>query len=278
MKKIHLLPNLVTAFSLSCGLFVIFRLTLWNAAQVPYTLYQSCIILLLVAGLADVCDGAIARILGAESNFGVQFDSLADAVTFGVTPSVIVLKSFSYPASSALFLLLLGSAVVFSLCGVLRLARYNVGASSPKEILRDERGRKIFTGLPIPAAGLSVASANLFFLSDEFNLVTALSDKARAIIMICVLFTMGYFMISRWKFPGLKTFNIRVRSFALVSIAAVSAVFLLWGIFHLFAFILFVFFWAYLVIAWTLSLIRLVLGRKSKTLKDFEWEEDSDKE
>lgn len=276
MKRIYLLPNLITAFSLSCGLFVIFRLVLLDASQISYSLYQSSLILLLVAGLADVCDGAVARILRAESNFGIQFDSLADSITFGVSPAVIVLRSFSMPMNSALFLLLLGSATILSLCGVLRLARYNVGASSPKEILKDERGRKIFTGLPIPAAGLAVASANLFFISEEFNMIGSLSEKARAILMVCVMFVVGYFMISRWKFPSLKTFHIRVRSFVLVSLTALIAVVLLYGIFHLFAFVVFVIFWAYLVIAWTLSFVRILIGRKTKTLSDFDIDDDQD--
>ncbi|MCH9634745.1 MAG: hypothetical protein S4CHLAM7_15060 [Chlamydiae bacterium] len=276
MKRIYLLPNLVTAFSLSCGLFIIFRIILFSQAEMPFTVFKSSVILLLVAGLADVCDGAIARILGAESEFGVQFDSLADSITFGVTPAVIVLRSFSIPLNSPLFFLLSASAIVLSLCGVLRLARYNVGSSQKKETL-NHRGRKIFTGLPIPAAGLSVVSANLFLISDEFRAITEMSEKTRAIIMISVMFVVGYFMVSRWKFPGVKTFNIRVKSFFLVFVTAISAVVLLYGIFHLFSFTLFAIFWAYLIIAWSLSIIRLILGHHSKRLEDFEPEEDQDK-
>lgn len=276
MKRIYLLPNLVTAFSLSCGLFIIFRIILFGQTVVPYALFQASVILLLVAALADVCDGAIARILGAESEFGVQFDSLADSITFGVAPSVIVLKSFSIPLNSPLFFLLSGSAIVFSLCGVLRLARYNVGANQQKESILDKRGRKIFTGLPIPAAGLAVVSANLFLISDEFSCLASISQKTRAIIMICSLFVVGYFMVSRWKFPSLKTFNIRVKSFFLISVTAIIAVVFLYGIIHLFAFVLFILFWTYLIVAWILSLIRLIIGRKSKTLEDFDPEEEQD--
>lgn len=276
MKRIYLLPNLVTAFSLSCGLFIIFRIILFGQIEVPYALFKASVILMLVAAIADVCDGAIARVLGAESDFGVQFDSLADSITFGVAPSVVVLKSFSIPLNSPLFFLLSGSAIVFSLCGVLRLARYNVNSSHQKEASLDRKGRKIFIGLPIPAAGLAVVSANLLLISDEFRCLEQISLKARAIAMICVLFIGGYFMVSRWKFPGLKTFNIRVKSFSLVSVAAIMAVVILYGILHLFAFVLFIFFWAYLLIAWSLSLIRLILGKKSKTLEDFDPEDDHD--
>lgn len=277
MKRVYLLPNLITAFSLSCGLFIIFRIILFGQAEIPFSLYQASVILLLVAGLADVCDGAIARILGAESDFGVQFDSLADSLTFGVAPAVIVLRSFSIPLNSPLFFLLSGSAIVLSLCGVLRLARYNVSASSAKkETFLDERGRKIFTGLPIPAAGLAVVSANLFLISNELNSLLCITEKTRAILMICVMFVVGYFMVSHWKFPSLKTFNIRVKSFFLVSVTAIIAVVFLYGIFHFFSFALFAIFWAYLITAWILSLARLIIGRKSKTLQDFDPDDDQD--
>lgn len=276
MKRIYLLPNLITAFSLSCGLFIIFRLILIGNCQVPYSMFQSSVILLLVAGLADVMDGAMARILGAESEFGIQFDSLADSITFGVAPAVIVLSSFSIPFNSALFFLLSASAIVLALCGVLRLARYNVSATKKREVLTDSRGRKIFTGLPIPAAGIAVVSLNLFFISDEFKGLSAISEKTRAIVMITVMFAIGYLMVSQWKFPSLKTFHIRVKSFFLVSLTAIIAVVLLYSLFHLFAVAVLVVFWAYLIIALILSLIRLILGRKSKTLEDFEIDDDQD--
>lgn len=273
MKRVYLLPNLITAFSLSCGLFIIFRILLFGSAA-PYKLFEASVILMLVAALADVCDGAIARILKAESDFGVQFDSLADSITFGVAPAVIVLRSFEIAPNSSLFLFLTAASIVYSLCGVLRLARYNVKTAAKQKtplIVKDTRS---FTGLPIPAAALAIVSLNLLFISEEFRGLAQVSQKTRAIVLISAMVATGYFMVSRWKFPSLKTFHFRVKSFSLVFVTAIVAVVLLYGIFNLFPFLLVVVFWGYIVTAWVLSCIRVIAGKRSKTLVEFEPDDD----
>jgi len=90
MKRVYIIPNVVTAFGLSCGLFVIFRLNVIEPELGLYHLLQTSIFLLLLAALADWVDGGIARLMHAESEFGFLFDSLADAVSFGVAPSVLL--------------------------------------------------------------------------------------------------------------------------------------------------------------------------------------------
>lgn len=273
MKRVYLFPNLVTAFSLSCGLFIIFRIILFTGVA-TYGLYEASLVLMIVAAIADVCDGAIARILKAETNFGIQFDSLADSVTFGVAPSVVILRSFEIVPNSGLFLLLTGSAMVFSLCGILRLARYNTNAAVRQKQPILAKDSKSFTGLPIPAAALAVVSMNLIFLSQELPRFAMVSQKTRAIVVMCSMIVTGYFMVSRWKFPSLKTFNFRIKSFYLVAFTAIIAVFLLYGIFNLFAFILFVGFWGYIVTAWVLSIVRALAGKRSKTLQELDPDDD----
>jgi CDP-diacylglycerol---serine O-phosphatidyltransferase len=81
-------------------------------------------------------------------------------------------------------------------------------------------------------------------------------------------------MISRWKFPSLKTLHIRVKSFKIVFLTVVGAVFIFYGFINHFAVVFFFFSWLYLIIAGVFSLIRLISGRKSKTLEDFEPEPD----
>ncbi len=95
MKKVYLLPNVITAFGLSCGLFVIFKLNMTPLGGATTEVLTQTAGILLLAVFADLLDGGIARAMKAESDFGGFFDSLADAITFGVAPSVIVLKSFS---------------------------------------------------------------------------------------------------------------------------------------------------------------------------------------
>lgn len=274
-KKIYLLPNIITAFGLSCGLFVIFKMNMTPPGEATYQVIAGATGILILAAFADLLDGALARAMKAESEFGGLFDSLADAVTFGVGPSVIILKSLSVMSGTELSYLLTTSAMIYSVCGVLRLVRFNM---TNQQIKGDQdlvdANKKNFTGLPIPAAAAAAVSANLFLVSDEFREMVSISEEARAWILFFQMIILGYFMVSHWKFPSLKSLQIRVASFQLVFMTVISAVFIFYGLLHHFALVFFGISWAYVVIAWILSLIRLISGKKSKTLEDFEPEPD----
>ena len=126
MRQINLIPNIITAFALSCGLFVIFKVNMVEPGTGIFHMLNISVLLLLVAAFADLLDGAVARAIRAESEFGVVFDSLADAVSFGVAPSVLLLKALSLePGTGLSFYAMLG-CLLYSICGVLRLVRYNV--------------------------------------------------------------------------------------------------------------------------------------------------------
>lgn len=277
MKRVHLLPNVITAFGLSCGLFVIFKMTMTEVGGANYQVLTAAAGILMLAAFADLLDGAVARAMKAESEFGGLFDSLADAISFGVAPSVIVLKSLSVAPGTELSFFLTTAATVFSVCGVLRLVRFNITSTQAKaDHDLAEANKKNFTGLPIPAAAAAAVSGNLFSLSDEFRYLFSISEETRAWIMIVQLVLLGYFMISRWKFPSLKSLHIRVASFQLVFLTVVCAVVIFYGLLHHFALVLFCCSWGYLVLAWTLSIIRLISGKKSKTLEDFEPEPEDE--
>ncbi|CCB86664.1 CDP-alcohol phosphatidyltransferase family protein [Parachlamydia acanthamoebae] len=271
MKKIYLLPNIITAFSLTCGLFVIFKMTMTNFGQVDQHILMATAGIMLLAAFADLLDGAVARAMKAESEFGGIFDSLADAVTFGVAPAVIVLKTASLEQGSQLSAFLTIAAMIFSVCGVLRLARFSASAQQARgdeELLA--ANKKNFTGLPIPAGAAAMVSANLFLASNDFNHYISISLETQAWFLISAFVVLGYFMISRWKFPSFKSLHVRVASFQLVFCIVVAAVLIFYGIVQHFPLLFFILSWTYVLIAWTLSLIRLISGKKSKTLEDFE--------
>ncbi|MBA3722792.1 MAG: CDP-alcohol phosphatidyltransferase family protein [Parachlamydiaceae bacterium] len=277
IKKIYFLPNVITAFGLSCGLFVIFKMNMTEVGEVtPETLIAAAGILLLAA-FADLLDGAVARVMKAESEFGGIFDSLADAISFGVAPSVIILKSLSLVPGTNISFLLTIAAIIFSLCGVLRLVRFNVNALAAKTNLDLAlANKKNFTGLPIPAAAAAAVSINLFLFSNELKSIFLISDLARAWVLSLILIFLGYCMISRWKFPSVKSLEIRVASFQTVFLTVVCAVVIFFGILHHFPVIFFIIAWSYIIIALVLSIIRIVAGKKSKTLEDFEPEEEDE--
>ncbi len=276
-KRIHLLPNVITAFGLSCGLFVIFKMNMTPIGGATLQILTEISGLLLLAALADLLDGAVARVMKAESEFGGLFDSLSDAITFGVAPSVIVLKSLSLPFGTESSFLIMIAAVVYSVCGVLRLVRFNVTNLQTKDDAELQlANKKNFTGLPIPAAAAAAVSGNLFLVSNEFQQLFSISENTRSWLLFCQMILLGYFMVSRWKFPSLKSLHIRVSSFQVVFITAVTAVLIFYSILHHFPLIFFLISWGYLLVAFVLSMIRIISGKKSKTLEDFEPEADED--
>jgi CDP-diacylglycerol--serine O-phosphatidyltransferase len=279
LRKIYFLPNVITAFGLSCGLFVIFKMNMTEVGEVTSTTLMATAGILLLAAFADLLDGAVARVMKAESEFGGIFDSLADAISFGVAPSVIILKSVSAAPGTGLSFLVTMAAIIFSLCGVLRLVRFNVSALKAKnDADLALANKKHFTGLPIPAAAAAAASVNLFLFSDEFQSLVPLSNNGRIWVLSLILILLGYCMISRWKFPSAKSLEIRVASFQTVFFTVVFALFIFYGILYHFSIVFFILSWSYIVIAAILSVVRLLAGKKSKTLEDFEPDDEDELE
>lgn len=269
IKKIHLLPNIITAFGLSCGLFVIFKMNMTAVGGVDYAELLQITIILMLAALADLLDGAIARVLKAESDFGGIFDSLADAITFGVAPPVIILKTLSVAHGTQLAFFLTIGVMIFSLSGVLRLVRFNITSMRAKT---DEAlalaNKKNFTGVPIPAAAACAVSLNMFLVSFGFT------QEVNAWILTAAMSFLGYMMISRLKFPSIKTLELRVASFRSVVLTAMCALLIFFGILYYFSLVLLIFSWGYLFAGLTLSIARVIAGRRSKTLEDYEPEAD----
>lgn len=269
IKKIHLFPNVITAFGLICGLFVIFKMAVSDVSCHNFEALQAAAIFLLIAATADLLDGAVARLMGAESEFGIFFDSIADSITFGVAPSVIILKSTDL--NSEYYFPLMIASMIFTMCGVLRLVRYSVRSQQIKdkqELVAESN--KNFTGLPIPAAAAAAVSSNLFLASQDCKELLIVTTNMRSIGLTIILTLLGYFMISKWKFPSLKALHVRVKAFPLIAITVSTGSLLLYGILNHFASVFVSISWSYIIIAWILSIVRLVSGKKSKTLMDFE--------
>ena len=275
MRRINLVPNMITAFGLACGLFVIFKVNMVEPGRGYYEVMLTSALLLLVAAIADFIDGAVAREFQAESEFGFMFDSLADAISFGVAPSVLLLKSLSLEQGTFLSFISATGAMVYSLCGVLRLVRFNVkGVEAKKELIKNLVKKKHFSGLPITAASAASVSINLFFLYPLFVEMVPISQVLRVSILTIANVLLGYLMVSRWKFPSLKTLNFRIPSFNLAFLTVVLGILFLYGILHYFAIVLLVVSWCYVFLGIILALIRKIAGKKSKVLIDYEPDPD----
>ncbi|MGB9691733.1 MAG: CDP-diacylglycerol--serine O-phosphatidyltransferase [Candidatus Sumerlaeaceae bacterium] len=197
MRKVYLLPNLFTGASLFCGVFAI--LNVFNVAESaesePYRYEISCW-LILASAVLDFFDGWVARMTRTESAFGVQFDSLADLVAFGVAPAVLIytrlIEMENRHAAEVI-------AALFVVCGALRLARYNVQKSRIEKLS--------FTGLPIPAAAGVIVSSFLFFqwLDPDWNIEFVL--KILPVLMVLI----SYLMVSTINYPSLKQLRLEHR-------------------------------------------------------------------
>jgi len=277
MRQVNFLPNIITAFGLACGLFVIFKINMVEPGESNYQILYSSSLLLLLAAFADLLDGVVARVIRAESEFGFMFDSLADAVSFGIAPSVLMLKTLSLEQGTGLSFFAIVGAMLYSLCGVLRLVRFNVKATEAKKSAEaQDAHKKNFTGLPIPAGAMTAIAVNLFLASPLGIKLLPLNEEIKAIILISSMIILGYLMISRWKFPSIKTLHFRVPSFQLVFLTVIAAIFILYGILYYFSAMLLVSCLGYISVALILSIIRLIAGKKSRTLVDFEPDDDQD--
>src|SRR5438128_10653478 len=146
-RGIVLLPSLLTTGNLFCGFFALL-LTVEGR-------YNEAALAIYVAMIMDLLDGRVARLIRATSQFGLEFDSLADVVSFCVAPAFLIysfaLSSLGRPAWFGAFL--------FVICGALRLARFNVHTGSGD--------RRFFTGLSTPAAAGLVVSAVILLKGVE---------------------------------------------------------------------------------------------------------------
>jgi CDP-diacylglycerol--serine O-phosphatidyltransferase len=146
-RGIFLLPSLLTTGNLFCGFFAMLLTVEYRYAEAALAIF--------VAMVMDMLDGRVARLMKATSQFGVEFDSLADVVSFGVAPAFLLyafaLSELGRPAWFGAFL--------FVICGALRLARFNVHTGTTD--------RRFFVGLPIPAAAGVAASTVLLLHHDD---------------------------------------------------------------------------------------------------------------
>jgi len=181
----YTVPNSFTALSLLLGVASIITTQLGDLELAGW--------IIVWCGLLDVMDGVSARLLNATSSFGAEFDSMADLVSFGVAPAVLILNAGlqlgGIEYDSGQFWILLIAISVFVLAGAMRLARFN--------LVSDKPSNGWFAGVPIPAAGGILSSLVLVLIHQE-----ALAESLPLHLFLPVLmFVLALLMISRLRFP-----------------------------------------------------------------------------
>lgn len=178
-KSVYILPNLFTTASLLSGFIGL----LWAGAG----RFEACALAVLFSALMDGLDGKVARLTGTASEFGVQYDSLADLVAFGATPAFLM---FEYSLNQ---FNRLGIAVcfLFLVCSALRLARFNVQTATAN--------KRFFTGLPTPAAGCTLACIVLIAPA-----MPALMREGIAGICLFSTAAIAFLMVSTVRYASFK--------------------------------------------------------------------------
>ncbi|QEC42270.1 CDP-alcohol phosphatidyltransferase family protein [Pseudobacter ginsenosidimutans] len=232
MKQI---PNLFTLLNLVFGCMAVILIlqtgeTLVTSseqgtwvAQLPEKIWWGSVCI-GIAAIVDFLDGFVARLFKATSEIGAQLDSLADVVSFGVAPGMIFyqLLRISFIGTEDgldVSIWALMPAVIFPCAGAYRLARFNVDKSQAYG----------FKGVPIPAAGLVVASLPLILLYNYFDLNSILLNKWTLYAMIILL---SWLMVSTLPLMALKFKDFSIKNnlpkFILLIVAVVAGIFLKW--------------------------------------------------
>lgn len=212
--RIYVLPNLMTAGNLLCGFMAILHIVGRFQPDFEHHRYLWAIGFILAACVFDALDGRFARMQGQSSDFGREFDSLADIVSFGIAPALlvhdIVLEEFEQVAPGAGWLI----ACIYLVCGAMRLARFNCLAARQTQ---DPESSKSFRGCPIPAAAGVIVSLTLTLLwLDGENREIGRWKYALPVLMLLL----SYLMVSSLEYPSFKSINIRTkRSFHWVLIS-----------------------------------------------------------
>lgn len=177
-RSIYLLPNLFTALNLFCGFYAMVAAVDGKFVAAAYAI--------IVAGIFDNLDGKIARATHSTSKFGVEFDSLADLVSFGVAPGLLMYLWALQPLGRIGWL----AGFLFVVCGALRLARFNtqVGTVSSSH----------FVGLPIPA-GAGMNAVTVLFCHK-----IGMLPQAYPMVFLIMIYMLSFLMVSTVKYPSFK--------------------------------------------------------------------------
>lgn len=240
MKRALILPNMITSFGLACGLFVIFRVAMVTESN--FALLQLLAMVLLLAAFADLLDGMVARAVKGESSFGLTFDSLSDAISFGVAPALLFLSTVKLDGSRFELFCYIGAAMIYTICGVLRLVRFNI-----KQGIDTEEKYKAFIGLPIPSAAFAFISINLLLNAPFFIDRIPVSLEARGWILSVLAVILAFLMLSKVRFMSVKSFNLKLRPFMIVVLGSLFMVCVLYGFLHNFTLLLLIGVWGYIV-------------------------------
>src|SRR6185295_2584622 len=226
-KGLYLIPSAFTAANIGMGFFSVmeslrgFQLLGGTPNLDAATAhFDNAAIAIGFALLFDMLDGRIARLTKTTTEIGIQLDSIADVVTFGIAPAVLAYV-WGYGATlvegTKLHRFAWFLSFMYLICGAFRLARFNVQSSRPRILAEGtpKVDKKSFVGLPIPVAGGLIAALVHFAPSPLVYYGPEKAQLYSGLLMTLVAF-LSVMMVSTWRFSSFKTVGTRVRSMRIV--------------------------------------------------------------
>ncbi len=228
-KGLYVIPTMFTAANIAMGFLAVlssvrgFQIIVLNPElSAVYFGYAAKAIALAI--LFDTLDGRVARMTRTSTEIGVQLDSLADVLTFGIAPTVLIYAwaigaTFAESTSPHTF----GVFVLFMylMCGIFRLARFNLQGTRPRVLLEGtpKVDKKNFVGLPIPAAAGLIASI-VYFSPLPLNTFPENLSNLYTILMVILAAVLGLLMVSTIRYTSFKTIGTGRRSIYLMLVIA----------------------------------------------------------
>ncbi len=182
---VYILPSLFTMANMFCG-YACIVFAMRGAFETAAPFIGFAIVL-------DMLDGRIARLTGATSDFGIEFDSLADVISFGVAPSILAFAWGLHPLGRLGW----AAAFIFAAAAAIRLARFNVQTGAVHD-------KRYFVGMPSPAAA-GVPAATVFAYPAGFHTYT------EALPVLAMVIVPALLMVSTIRFRSFKTFDLQTR-------------------------------------------------------------------
>ncbi len=212
--KIYLLPNLMTAGNLACGFFAV--LTIFRGIHegglgsdydfmTATSYYERAILLIFGSCIFDLLDGRLARLGGQDSPFGREFDSIADIISFGMAPALLVSRAVLFDLDANWEWVGWAIAFAYLLCGAVRLARFNCVAALPPR----PDDHHDFSGIPIPMAAGFIASLT-FLMIRIYGSGKELGNWK--FVLAAVMLGLALLMISHIRYPSFKKVDWKTRA------------------------------------------------------------------
>ncbi len=234
---IYILPNLFTTANLFCGFY-----------SIIYSIkgdFKSAAVAVVIAAIFDLLDGRLARLTHATSKFGAEYDSLCDLVSFGLAPSILMYQWALGPFGRLGWM----ACFLYTTCGALRLARFNVQVGVVE--------KNYFQGLPIPMAAGIVASAYLAFEDMGWE---PIEWQSRGLLFMVML--LGIVMVSNFRYRSFKDLDLKERlpfKYLILGVIVVFVVALRPEV------MLFILFFSYAILGAIFGVLRL--GKKQREIR-----------